>query len=658
MKNRIILSILLIAVLTFISFSISLDNGFTNWDDQEFVADNPLIKDISWENTKVIFTSFYKKAYSQPLVLLSFSLEYHFFQLDPFIYHLDNLILHILNSLLVFYIIFILSEKISLSLVTALLFGVHPLHVESVAWVSERKDMLSTLFFLSALLSYLFYRKKDINRYYYLSVFVFILALFSKPMAVTLPLVLVLCDYLSYRSFDRAAILEKIPYLILSGIFGVITIIIHQTDTLLVSMPVVSFIERFFIACRNLIFYLTKIIVPLNLSAIYPYPEGTGILLPAYFLILFLMLLTVLYTRRWTRDILFGAIFFIITVLPVLRLIPFPGGGAITADRYMYIPSLGLFYIAGSVFYRVYNGKAFGKLSKVLSVILLSGVILIFSVLTYQRNNIWQDGETLWLNVIENYPDVPIVHNNLGTVYAEQGRLDDAVREYQITLRLDPNYVKAHYNLGVTYAKQGKLNDAIKEYQVTLDVEPEEYAETHNDIGSLYAEQGRLDDAIREYKTTLKLRPDFAEAHYNLGIAYAKQGRLDEAIQEYNRALKSKPEYVNAHYNLGIAYYNKRAWDSAISSYKDALRITPYDADIMNNLGNIYIRKGQLDKAIITFKKALKVDPDSSITHYNLGVIYRKKGMQNQARLEFQEALKINPDFNEAYRNLRDITNR
>ena len=416
-RNKIVFSIIFVAVLTFFSFSSTLDSEFTNWDDQKYVTENHVIKEISWDRLKTIFTDFYTEAYSQPLVILSFAIEYYFFKLNPFIYHLTNLILHTLSSVLVFCLVFIFSRKISISLITALFFGIHPLHVESVAWVSERKDVLSIFFFLQSLIFYLLHKERNKWFYYYLSVFVLVLSLFSKAMGVTLPFILLLFDYLSGRRFDRKALLEKVPFFAVSGLFVVMNLYIFYSAGAIISTKVFSHYDNVLIACRSLVFYLIKVLLPINLSAFYPYPTEISIFQPDFFLslvVLIILVALVWYSRKYTRKIIFGSLFFLLTILPVIKLVPFGGGGAAMADRYMYIPSIGLFYVAGVAFYKAFqwDDVSLGSVRK-LTVLLLCLVVLFFSFLSYKRGDVWQKSETLWLNVIKNYPDVSLAHNNL-----------------------------------------------------------------------------------------------------------------------------------------------------------------------------------------------------------------------------------------------------
>ena len=547
-KNKVLLCALLIIILTFLSFSSSLDNDFTNWDDDRYVTENHLIRDLSWDSAKIIFVTSFQKAYSQSLALLSYSLEYRFFKLNPFIYHLDNVILHILNSLLVFYLILLLSENVSVSFVSALLFGVHPLHVESVAWVSERKDVLSTFFFLLTVICYLKYRVRERVLYYGISLIFFAFALLSKAMVVTLPFILFLCDYLADRKFDRRVFSEKIPFFVLSGIFGVINLFVFKSADAIDSTRIFSLTKNILIAVRGVIFYLGKTIVPFNLSAIYPYPRTVSIREPEFFfsLILFLILIVLLwYARRYTRKAIFGSLFFFITILPVLKLLPFSGAGSATSDRYMYIPSIGLFYMAGVVFHKVYTSNiSYERERKAFLIFLLGLLIAAFSFLTYQRNDVWQNSKTLWSDVIINYPEALIAYANLGDAYFQEGDLDRSLEEYKKALEVDPDFALAHAGMGLIYGKRGFLMKAANEFEMALKVRPND-SETRNNLANTYLISKKFPLALKEYEKALKLNPDNVEAHYNAASAYEEIGQKNEAIDHYKRFVEIAPPWYH-----------------------------------------------------------------------------------------------------------------
>ncbi len=552
-----------------------------------YLTENNLIKDLSWVNIKTLFTTFYARNY-HPLVFLTYALEYYFFELEPHVYHTTNLSLHILNTLLVFWFIFKISDKTSISLVSALLFGIHPLHVESVAWVAERKDVLSTFFFLQSLIFYLIYKEKNRWALYYLSLFVFILSLLSKPMVVTLPVVLLLCDYFFRRKFNRINLIEKIPFFILSIVFGIANIFAQLYDKTEGQAEFQNFFNNILIACWGIIFYLIKIIAPFRLSALYPYPLEINILSPVYFfppLILVALTIVIYYSRRWTNVIVFGSLFFIITILPVLQLIHL--GHAAAADRYMYIPSIGLFYIAGVAFHKVYTWEgAFEKGRRISIIIFLCITISILSSLTYQRNKVWQNSETLWSNVLENNPDSMEAHNGLGNAYMAKGHNENAIAEFKQALDINPNYVLAHNNLALVYKNQGLLKEAIVEFNKAIQLSSNPYIIKliYENLGTVLAENGDIDKAIIAYKEVIKLDSKDADAHYNLGSLYGRKGLFTKATKEYLETLKITPNDAEAHFNLGITYLAMDLHHKALHELKEALRIRPDYMEAKENL--------------------------------------------------------------------------
>lgn len=348
-KYKTSLSICIILILTSLFFSSSLKNSFVNIDDDFYVINNPVIKSISIDNIKKIFVSFFMSNY-QPLTILSYSLDYHFFKLNPFGYHLTNFIFHLFNCLLVFWLIMLLGKRIFIALIAAVLFGVHPLHVESVAWISERKDVLYAFFFLAAMISYLYYlRTSHLSKYYYFSMIFFILSLLSKAMAITLPLVFLLFDYFVPRGNKKLLFVDKIPFFILSFIFGYIAVFAQYSTGAVRQCEVFNIMDKILVVNLAIIFYLSKILVPIKLSCLYPYaiisgePLALSFLLSSFFVVI--IGFVVFLFRRFSKKVIFSSLFFLITVLPVLQFIPI--GMTIVADRYTYIPSIGIFYGIG-----------------------------------------------------------------------------------------------------------------------------------------------------------------------------------------------------------------------------------------------------------------------------------------------------------------------
>ncbi len=496
------LSILLIIFITFISFSPCLKNGFTEWDDQEFVINNNMIKSLSIENIKSIFSiggdkgdiPFVKSVYL-PLTYLSYAVEYHFFQLNPAVYHTTNLILHILNSLLVFWLVLMLSRNVFIAFFTSIFFAIHPLRVESVVWICERKDVLYSFFFFASIISYVYYIKETSYKYYYISLIMFSLSLLSKPMGVSLPVLLCLFDYFMGRKVNKDIITDKILYFLLSVIFVIMTISLQ----ILYNNPDSKHFTFFYnicIASYGIFFYTGKLLLPVRLACLYPHPSGY-VLHPFFIVSLFLLpvlFFLIIFSIRYTKKVIFGSLFFFITWLPVSQLIPVPPG--IAADRYTYIPSIGFFYIIAEGFYWLYN-----KYNKVVPVIILSLLILTLSFLTWNRCHVWSDSITLWSDTLNKYPDNFIPYFNRGCAYYSEEEYGRAIADFSKAIEMNPLYEKSYYNRANAYGRSGEYNKAIS-----------------------------------DYTEALKLNPDYKEAYYYRGITYYKIGEYDKSKADIKKA--------------------------------------------------------------------------------------------------------------------------
>jgi protein O-mannosyl-transferase len=687
----------LVAVITFIVFSPALQNEFINWDDNEYVYDNPFIRSLDARLLKSAFGGFYAANW-HPLTWISHAIDYAIWGLNPLGHHLTNNILHALNTMMVVFLVMQLMEvlrktegnnRLSWSFlndrtigitgaITGLLFGLHPLHVESVAWVAERKDLLCALFFVLSVTVYAGDVQREsaqetvvsrlFNARYFLAMGFFVLALMSKPMAVTLPAVLLIVDWYPFGRIQSLktlvlACVEKLPFIALSVISSVVTILAQKAGGTMALTELVPLSTRVIVAAKALITYLWKIIVPLNLVPYYPYPENVSLLSLEYFfpmvLVIGITIFCIVFSKK-QKLWLSGWGYYVIMLLPVIGIVQV--GSQSMADRYTYLPSLGPFLIIGVIAAKVYakvtalNQR--GVILRIASLLIALAMLILISYATVGQIGIWKNSTVFWSYLIEKEPErAPMAHNNLGTVYASQGQFDRAIPEYQAALRLKPDFAEAHNNFGDAYSSQGQLDKAIPEYQAALRLKPD-FAQAHYNLGLAYASQGQFDRAIPEYQAALRLKPDFAEAHNNLGDAYSSQGQLDRAIVEYQTALRLNPHLVNAHYNLALAYRSQGQLDRAIAEFQTALRLQPNDAEAHYNLGVAYSFQGQLDRAIVEYQTTLRLKPDDEVTHYNLGGAYASQGQLDRAIAEYQTALRLKPDFNEARQRLNDIVSR
>lgn len=455
-----------ITFITFTAYFPALQNGFVNWDDDVLVYKNQNIRFIDYHFLGWAVTDIGTGLW-HPFVWFNFAFDYAIWGLNPLGYHLSNTLLHVTNTLLVFIlaVLFLRYNKregsgkaIIAGFITSLFFGIHPLHVESVAWISGRKDVLFGLFFLLSLLTYLRYiSSKTLKRHYYItSICLFAFALMSKPMAVTLPAILLLLDFYPFKrlvlreNISIRVFLEKIPFLLLSILSSLITI--HAQDLAKVFKPV-YLSERLFVAMDNYILYLIKIALPFNLAPFYPYLGKTGHFYIGS-LILFLLITFASYMSLKRRKVFFaGWFYYIITLIPVIGF--FKIGNFATADRYAYLPSLSIFFLVG-----LSIATSFNKHSKP---VIISFLILLTGILTYKTDRqitVWNDSISLWSHEIKLFPNAFMAYNNRGNAYSNAGNYQQAIKDYNRAVELNPRAAETYFNLGVVYSKVGQVKAA------------------------------------------------------------------------------------------------------------------------------------------------------------------------------------------------------
>ena len=571
-----------ILLITFLAFIPALRAGFVSWDDGDYASETLLIRDLS--NLGALFTTPVQGNY-HPLTMISLAINFSISGLDPWSYHFFNLVLHLINCFLVFRLIMLLSNRNTvIAFATAILFGIHPMHVESVAWVSERKDVLYGLFFLAGLISYTKYADTGSKKQFFLTIFFLLLSLMSKPAAVIFPVALFCVDLLRKRKLSLKLFLEKIPFFILALIGGILTIL-GQKEAGATG-------EQFFSLGTNILFgfygimmYFFKMIVPLNLSAFYPFPPINQNLSIEYYLSpLFLIALIGLVLYSWKRDraIAFGILFYLVNLLLVLQV--FSVGSAVIAERYTYIPYIGLFYIIGWLIARY----AKGNMSKAYAVIF--PVTLILAVLTYKQSTVWLDSASLWDQAIKTQPS--------SRAYSARA----------VLLRKEKNYEKA-----IEY-----YNEAIKINAIDN--------ESYNNRGNIYFDMNKMDLAYADYKKALSLKPDYYPALDNMGAQYAMRGQYDSALKYLSRALEIKPDYKHAYRNRGLTYMQLNRNEEAIKDFKKVLEYEPESADMYNSIGICYRVMGKYQEAIPSINRAIELDPQPP---YFMNRSYAYFGLKN-----------------------------
>ncbi len=644
--RRIQTTFVIVALLAALAYVPALTNGFVNWDDTEYVVNNYSIRDITPHAIAAFFSRPYVAHYT-PLVVLSYALEYRVYGLRPLGYHATNVALHVLNSILVCAFACALSRRWRVAFVTAALFAVHPIHVESVAWVTERKDVLSAFFYLGSLLAYCGYvRRKGgraasgARRYYLLSLLFFLCALLSKAMSISLPFVLIVLDYchgqqkvppVHRRGFLRRSIANKLPFFVLSAVFGAVIWIVSNSLGSMMPAFYRDILPHLLVAARNLIWYPAKIFFPAALSAFYPYPAIVHVLVPEFafsLLALGIAAILILMARR-RGEALFGPLFYLVAIFPVLQLVPV--GSAIAADRYAYLPSIGMFMLAGLFFDRLCSAVCSGddsnggKAGKRAVYAAICTIIICLSLLTMRRCLVWRDSRTLWADAIDKHPASATAYLNMGEALLSEERLDEAIRMLKRSAELDPNGAKVYTNLGDAYRKKGRLKEAEEALSRAVRLE-ENSPIARNNLGLVYAEQKLYTKARPEFEKAISLKADYAEPHNNLGIIYKMNGDAAQAIREFQKAIAINSLYRDAYHNMAATMERDGNVGGAIENFKRAIELKPGFAPAHNDLGLIYARTGMIPNAIEEFEKTIQLEPGFSQAYYNLALCWHLKG--------------------------------
>ena len=648
-----------LALAVWMVFGQTREFGFVNYDDSVYVYENPQVgQGLSWGGVAWAFSHSVNYNW-QPLTMLSYMLDCQLHGLEPGGYHLTNVLLHGATTILLFLVLQQMTGTLRRSAFVAALFAVHPLRVESVAWVAERKDVLSGLFFVLTLGAYVWYTREPRRWFRYLLVaFCFALALMSKPTVVPLPFLLLLLDYWPLNRFVRTdngpnrgsplarLILEKIPLLGLSAA-GCLATLATQ-EKIIASWP---FSLRIGNACASCAIYLWQMVYPSDLAAYYPLRQHGLPLWEVLGSLLLLTLITLLgfawrHRRPW---LLVGWLWNLGMLAPVIGLVQ--SGERAHADRYTYLPQIGLYLIIAWAAAALVAGR---RHRRWLVGGLASTALVTLMFLARNQVSYWMDSTTLWEHTLAVSGDSDVAHNNLGMALLEKGKLDEAIKQYQQALKVSPDYYSAHENLGVALAQKGQLHEAMAQFLQAIEIYRHD-ALAYNNLGLALVQKGQWDEAITQYQQALTINPDFETAHVNLGIALGQKGRLDAAIAQYQQALKINPNNASAHNHLGDALLQNGQRKEAIGHYLRALEINP-DLDMAHfNLGNALFREGKVDEAIAQYQSTLKLNPDFATAHNDLGIALDKKGQLDAAAAQFKQALKINPDYALGHFNLGNV---
>ncbi|MHC4665082.1 MAG: tetratricopeptide repeat protein [Planctomycetota bacterium] len=657
--SEILLLLVLLAVLaacvTFTHWP-ALSAQASSFDDEQYLHKNLLVQNPSWNSTWRFLSEVLRPStvggYYQPLAMISLMLDSAMGgrpdNLLPF--HVTSLCLHVLNTLLVTILLYMLFGEIWPATIVGLLFGVHPMTVEPISWVSERKTLLASFFALWCLILYVRSTQKEGSRTLFgASIAMYVLALMSKPTTTMVPILLLLLDFWPLRRLSKRAFMEKLPLFVIMIIFVFITVI-SQGRTASVIMPTEYNPMRIpLILCHNIIFYPYKIIWPANLSSHYPLPAhlvvsdpmilagviGTCILLPV-----------LMASLRWTRALLTGWLFFFLAILPTMQIVGFTN--VIASDKYAYLPSAGLLMILAWLLGRLWPDVSSSLVNRIATAVIILILAVSESCATRRYLEKWQDSERLYQYMLAQAPDAPSLHLNLGNVVLKKERFDEAISHYNKAIAAHPRYMHAHLNLGIALAAAKRYGEAIREYRIVLKLR-KNHKEALSRLAYALAQTGQLDEAIAYYNKALQHRRNDPEVLNNLALTLVKKGEIDAAIELYNNCLEINPDSIEVLNNLGNALTKQKKFDQAVSRYKRALDLKPTFAETHYNLGNVLNQMGQPNEAVVYYQKALRLKPDNIDAHCALGSVLAQLEEYDKAAAHFNEAIRLNPDFAQAY---------
>lgn len=601
-KQKLIIYIFLIVTTLAVFWQVNQYN-FINIDDNIYVTENTHVKSgITSENIKWAFSTTYAEFW-HPLTWLSLMLDYHFYGLNAGGYHLTSLIWHILSVLLLFWLFERMTHEIWKSTFVATLFALHPMHVESVAWVSERKDVLCAFFWMLTLCLYVYYTEKPVIKRYILVLFSFVMALMSKSMVVTLPVIMILLDYWPLKRFEFKEnnlilwqLKEKITFFVLSIVISVITIYAQYKP----SRTSVTLIYRITNAPVSFITYLGKIFWPNDLVFIYPMSEQISFwpTMGALSLILAISAFVILAVKR-LPYLFVGWLWYAITILPSLGIINI--GLYWMHDLYTYLPSIGITIMLAWGIPHLLRNEYFRKKISLLTVMACL-VIMIF--LTWRQCGYWKNSITLFNHSLQITKDNALAHYNFGLALFAEGKIKEAINQYDKAIQINSNVV-VYFNRGCAYANIGKYNNAIDDFTKAINLNPD-YKYYYN-RGNAYAQIGQFKNAIDDFNNVIRLKPDYSDAYNNRGNIYGQQGQYQSAIEDFNKVIDINPDHSKAYNNRGLAYSGLGRYQNAIGDFNKAIRLKSDYANAYDNRANVYFKQGDRGSGCRDAQKACEL---------------------------------------------------
>jgi protein O-mannosyl-transferase len=637
---------------TFCVFLPCLRNDFSNFDDPVYITYNGHVHHgFTWSAIRWAFGSFYAANW-HPITWLSHIADCSMFGKQAWGHHLTNIVFHSANVVLLFLLFSHATGSIWRSAVVAIFFGVHPLHVESVAWVAERKDVLNAFFSLLTLLAYVHWTT-DVDRrsktWYLVSLLCYALSLGSKAMSVTLPVILLLLDFwplrrLQSRPAIKRAFVEKIPFAVFALAICVVTMAAQRSGGAIKAD--VPLWVRFANAAVSIARYLGKLFWPHNMIVFYPYVVPSSAVIAWSTLLLTFVSVATLLWRRSCPWLFVGWWWFVISLVPVIGLIQI--GAQAMADRYTYWPSVGAFVaIVWGAARALENVRAPRPVVATLACLFVTGS----AAGTMMQISFWRNSETLFNHALAIAPDNSLAHLNLGVALEERGALSEGLPHLRKAADLAPKDPETHLNLGMALDQSGDLVAAIYEFQIALRIKPD-YAKAHANLAIVLQKQNNFQRAIDEYREALRLAPGSPEVHLGFGLALQQTGQIDTALSEFERAIKQDPSYAAAHSNRGIVLEKVGRLEESIAEYRTARKLDPKNADASLNLPVALFKADHVEEAIEQARELIKQRPDYPEAYFNLGGMLYSKSDFDGAIKAYQQALKLKPDYPDAQHNL------
>ncbi|MGA2094228.1 MAG: tetratricopeptide repeat protein [Sedimentisphaerales bacterium] len=696
-----------------------------SFDDDQYLVENQYVRNpglkSAWRFLTEVMRPSSVAGYYQPLTMISLMLDYAAGGRPDYLlpFHCTSLLLHTANTALIIVLLYMLFGRAWIAAAVGLLFGVHPLTIEPIPWVSERKTLLAAFFVLLSLILYVRFTVKGQRKLLLWSLVMYVLALMSKPTSTPLPAMLLLLDFWPLRRLKFSCVWEKLPFFIVGGVFALITYISQSRTASVLTPQQYGLLRVPLVICHNVIFYLYKMVWPVNMSPFYPFPEplnltqpmilagviGTAVLISALLISLFR-----------TRAAFTGWLIFFIMILPTMQAIQF--SNVIASDKFAYLPSVGLLMVLAAFLGLICDKRRDFRIITAIVVLLAACTE---SLVTRKNLAYWRDSITLWTYVTDLTPNAASPRYNLGMALMEKDDIVGARREFETALKFSPGLTNAIYNIAGTYVLENRIDEAIERYNEVLKIIPgyaraysalaymyikkgdsqhalELYHEglkynplndlLHGGLGSLLLQNGDVNEAIPEMETAVKIKPNAeiycnlgavfyskgntekaldcyqkaaklnpanAEAHYNLGNIYLEKNRLTAAVSAYDKAIKAKPGYVKAYSNMGVAFLQMELPDKAIEQFRRAIELEPNNLDARFNLANALADKGLLDESAENFRKVISLSPQDTIARLRLADLLLQKGQPEQAITEYEQVLKIDPNNSDARLGLQNV---